>query len=116
MQKMCLRSGMQNMTYKVKFTEKCLGDIEEACQYIEEKLKAENASTRLRIKIKDSIKGLAISPEMYAKIDKIDKVKREYRRIPIDNYVLLYTVDKENRIIYISHMYYAGRNYLEGLI
>ena len=94
------------MEYKVKFTEKC----------IEEKLKAENAANRLRIKIKDSIKGLYTSPEMYAKTEKLDRIKRVYRRIPIDNYVLLYTVDKENKIVYISHMYYGGRNYLEGLI
>ena len=104
------------MEYKVKFTEKCLEDIEEACQYIEEKLKAENVANRLRIKIKDSVKGLSTSPEMYAKTEKVDKVKRVYRRIPIDNYVLLYTVDKEDKIVYISHMYYGGRNYLEGLI
>lgn len=107
---------MQNMEYKVKFTEKCLEDIEEACQYIEEKVKTENAADRLRIKIKDSVKGLSTSPEMYAKTEKLDRVKRVYRRIPIDNYVLLYTVDKENKIVYMSHMYYGGRNYLEGLI
>ena len=107
---------MKNMEYKVRFTDKCLDDIEEACQYIEEKLKAENAVNRLRTKIKDSIKGLFISPEMYAKIEKFDKVKRDYRRIPIDNYVLLYTIDKENKIVYIAHMYYSGRNYLEELI
>ena len=53
MQKMFLRSGMQNMEYKVKFTEKCLEDIEEACQYIEEKLKAENTANRFKIKIKE---------------------------------------------------------------
>lgn len=104
------------MEYKVQFTEKCLEDIEEACEYIKEKLKEEKASNRLRIKIKDSVKGLSTSPEMYAKTEKFDKVKRVYRRIPIDNYVLLYNVDKENKIVYISHMYYGGRNYLEGLI
>lgn len=38
MQRMFLRSGMQNMEYKVKFTEKCLDDIEDACLYINEKL------------------------------------------------------------------------------
>ena len=107
---------MQNMEYKVKFTEKCLEDIEEACQYIEEKLKAENAANKLRLKIKDSIKGLSTSPEMHMKIEKFDKVKREYRKIVVDNYALLYTIDKENKIVYISHMYYSGRNYLEGLI
>ena len=61
---------MLNMEYKIQFTEKCLEDIEDACQYIKEKLKEENAANRLRIKIKDSVKGLSISPEMYAKTEK----------------------------------------------
>lgn len=34
---------MLNMEYKIQFTEKCLEDIEDACQYIKEKLKEENA-------------------------------------------------------------------------
>lgn len=104
------------MEYKVKFTEKCIEDIEEACRYIQEELKEENAANRLRIKIKDSVRGLSTYPEMYAKIEKFDRVKRKYRRIPIDNYVLLYTVDKESEVVYISHLYYGGKNYLEELI
>ena len=107
---------MLNMEYKIQFTEKCLEDIEDACQYIKEKLKEENAANRLRIKIKDSVKGLSISPEMYAKTEKFDRLENEYRRIPIDNYVLLYTVNKKRNTVYIVHFYYGGRNYLEGLI
>lgn len=107
---------MLNMEYKIQFTEKCLEDIEDACQYIKEKLKEENAANRLRIKIKDSVKGLSISPEMYAKMEKFDRLENEYRRIPIDNYVLLYTVNKKRNTVYIVHFYYGGRNYLEGLI
>ena len=53
---------------------------------------------------------------MYAKTEKSDKLKRIYRRIPIENYILLYTIDKEKEIVYIAHFYYGGRNYLEGLI
>lgn len=104
------------MEYSIKFTRKCLNDIDEICKYISDKLKAENSANRLRTKIKNVVKELSISPEMYAKIDKMDKLKREYRRIPINNYVILYSVDKKKKIIYISHMYYGGRNYLEGLI
>ena len=37
------------------------------------------------MKIKDSVKGLSTSPEMYAKTEKLDKVKRIYRKIPINN-------------------------------
>ena len=100
---------MLNMEYKIQFTEKCLEDIEDACQYIKEKLKEENAANRLRIKIKDSVKGLSISPEMYAKTEKFDRLENEYRRI-------LYTVNKKRNTVYIVHFYYGGRNYLEGLI
>ena len=107
---------MLNMEYKIQFTEKCLEDIEDACQYIKEKLKEENAANRLRIKIKDSVKGLSRSPEMYVKTEKFDRLENEYRRIPIDNYVLLYTVNKKRNTVYIVHFYYGGRNYLEGLI
>ena len=107
---------MLNMEYKIQFTEKCLEDIEDACQYIKEKLKEENAANRLRIKIKDSVKGLSISPEMYVKTEKFDRLENEYRRISIDNYVLLYTVNKKRNTVYIVLFYYGGRNYIEGLI
>lgn len=50
------------MEYKVQFTQKCLEDIEEACQYIEKILKDDNAANKLRIKIRDSVKGLSIFP------------------------------------------------------
>mgnify|MGYP001523934915 CR=1 FL=1 len=53
---------------------------------------------------------------MYAKTEKFDRLENEYRRIPIDNYVLLYTVNKKRNTVYIVHFYYGGRNYLEGLI
>lgn len=116
MQKKFLRSGRQNMEYSIKFTGKCLNDIDEICKYISDKLKAEKSANRLRIKIKDIVKELSTFPEMYARIDKMDRLKREYRRIPINNYIILYSIDKKKKIIYISHMYYGGRNYLEGLI
>ena len=40
------------------------------------------------------------------------KREMKYRRIVIKNYVVLYTIDEENKIVYISHMYYKKRNYL----
>ena len=45
------------------------------------------------------------------KIEKTDKLKREYRRIVIKKYVILYTIDFENRKVYISHMIYSKRSF-----
>ena len=54
------------------------------------------------------------SPKIYAKINKRDRLNREYRRMVIDNYVILYTIIEEDKVILISHMYYGGRNYIDG--
>ena len=53
------------------------------------------------------------SPKIYAEIEKLDELKRNYRRIVTKNFVILYTIDEDNSVVYISHMYYGGRNYLE---
>ncbi len=47
-----------------------------------------------------------------SKIEKVDdELMRNYRRIVIKNFVVLYTIDEEHKIVYISHMYYGKRNY-----
>lgn len=48
----------------------------------------------------------------YAKIKKNYGVERDYRRIVVDNFVVLYTVDIDIKKIYIVHIYYGGKNYL----
>ena len=104
------------MAYKIKFTDKFLDDINSICGYIETYLKSNCASIMLRKKVINLLEDLAKNPKMYSKIEKTDKLRRTFRRIVVDNYVLLYTIDEGNEIIYISHMYFSGRNYLEGLI
>ena len=54
------------MEYKVVISETCLEEIEDICKYIETKLKAEKASDRLRIKIRDNIRNLKHSPERFS--------------------------------------------------
>ena len=111
---MSLKNGNQNMEYEIVISDTCLEEIENICDYIKNVLKAESASTRLREKIRKTICELKNSPKIYAKIDKTDRVGRDYRRIVIDNYVLIYTIIEEDKTILISHMYYGGRNYLNG--
>ena len=77
---------------------------------------AKNAAKELMKKIKTTVMNLATSPRLYMKIEKGNRRKSEFRRIVIDNYIILYTIDEDKKIVYISHMYYGGRNYLEDLI
>ena len=111
---MSLRIGKKGMEYEIVISDTCLEEIEENCDYIKKTLKAEQASNRLREKIMETIKKLRKYPKIYVKIEKTDKAGRDYRRIAIDNYVMIYTIIEEDEIILISHIYYGGRNYLDG--
>ena len=98
--------------YEIEFTEDCREEIDEIYEYISEKLVAENSAKKLMRKMRDAIMDLSESPNLYMKIEKKDKLKREDRRIVIDNFVVLYTVDESNKKVYIAHMYYGRRDYL----
>ena len=50
MQEKSLKSGKKRMEYNIKLSEEFLEEFEEICEYISFKLKAENASKRLRRK------------------------------------------------------------------
>lgn len=104
------------MKYNIKLTEEFLNEIEDICSYISVSLNANDAANELRKKVMHNILLLENLPRMFAEIEKIDKVKRRYRKIVINNYVILYTIDEKNKIVYIAHIYYSGRNYIDDLL
>lgn len=100
-------------TYEVEFTEECIEEINEIYSYISINLFANKAAKELMKKIKINILNLEQSPRMYTKINGVDRLKRNYRRMVINNYVILYTIDDDKKKVYISHMYYGKINYLD---
>ena len=107
---------MGTKKYKVIITPTAYKEIDKIYDYITDDLYAENAAKRLMNKVEQEIQRLTDLPKIYAEIGKIDELKRVYRRIVVNNYVILYTIDEDNEVVFVSHMYYGGRNYLEGLI
>ena len=102
--------------YEIEFTEDCRDEIRDIYKYISENLKAEQSAKRLMKKMRDSVMALADSPEIYVTLPKKDRRKRDFRRMVVNNYVILYTIDENKKTIYISHMYYGKRNYMEDLL
>ena len=102
----------EKQLYEIEFTDECLEEIKEIYEYISKKLIAKEAAKRLMKIVKSRILNLSKSLYLYMKIGKTDKLKREYHRIIIKNYVILYTIDENNKKVFISHMIYGKRNYL----
>ena len=109
-----LKNGKINMEYRVELADEFLDEFEDICDYISNKLKNIDASNRLREKVIYNVLLLENSPRMCTEIEKTDRTERQYRRMVINNYVILYTIDEPEKIVYIAHIYYSGRNYLDG--
>lgn len=97
---------------EVEFTEECIEEMLEIYEYIFYNLKESKIAKRLISEIMNKILNLSNAPELYEKIGKVDKLQREYRRIVIKNYIVLYTIDYEKNKIYVSRIIYGKRNYL----
>lgn len=102
--------------YKVVITSTAYNEINSIYKYITEDLYADSAAKRLMNKIEEKVQSLKYAPKIHTKIEKLDELKREYRKIVVNNYVILYTIDENIKTVFVSHMYYGGRNYIEDLI
>jgi len=116
MQKRCLRNGKKSTEYKIKIAEEFLEEFDEICEYISINLKSPQASNLLRQKVINKVLLLKKAPKIFAKIKKFSKTKKQYRRIIINNYVIVYTIDEKEKIVYIAHIYYGQRNYIDNLL
>lgn len=104
-----------NSNYSVEFTNECKKEIRRIYSYIKENLYAEQAANNLLLKVEEYTSNLSYAPRIYAEIDKYKGTNLIYRRIVINNYVILYTIEEENKKVYISHMYYSGSDYINKI-
>ena len=102
------------MEYEIIISETFIEETQEIYDYIKYNLKAEQASSNLRREIQEKIEVLKHSPRIYAKLYKLDRYGRIFRRIVVSHYVILYTIIEERKQVLISHIYYGKRNYIDG--
>ena len=99
--------------FEVEFTDECIKEMTEIYEYISNNLKEDNAAKRLMTEVTNKVLNLENTPEIYMKIGKVDKLKREYHRMVVKNYIVLYTIDLEKRKVYVSRMVYGRKKYLK---
>jgi mRNA-degrading endonuclease RelE of RelBE toxin-antitoxin system len=101
--------------FEVEFTETYIKELTEIYEYISNNLKENNIAKKLLNKVNKKVLNLAYIPELYMKIGKVDKLKRDYHKMVVKNYIILYTIDNKNKKVYASHIIYGKRDYLKEL-
>lgn len=102
---------MSNNTYSLKFTPKAQDDLDEIYIYISSKLFTEIAAEKLLDNIENSIMRLAQFPFSCGFVVDEPLKRRGYRKLIVDNYIVFYLVNEEEKQVIIMRILYGASNY-----
>lgn len=107
------------MMYKVLFSKEVEQAIDTIYGYIANVLLSPQSAKNTIAKILDGLTELEQFPEVGFNMDKKIgvKINKEFvtRGKILEQYVILYFVDEENKVVYLSHLFHTKSDYV-GLI
>ncbi|MBP3831522.1 MAG: type II toxin-antitoxin system RelE/ParE family toxin [Clostridia bacterium] len=97
--------------YKIQFSKDARKDLKDIYIYIKYSFQEPVIAKKLIDKIKKEIYKLEDNPTIYAIIrDEIIK-KREIRKVKVNNYIVFYRLEENNKIVEIVRIMYGRRNW-----
>ena len=97
--------------YKIQFSKDARKDLIDIYCYIKYNLQEPNIAKKLVKKIREEVYKLEDNPTIYAIIkDEIIK-KRKIRKIKVNNYIVFYRLEENNKIVEIVRIMYRRRNW-----
>lgn len=97
--------------YTITITDIATNELEEIFNYISKNLKNEVATEKLKIKIERLFSWLEQNPYLATKVH-IKPQNEVYRRLVINNYIILYQVKEMEKHVIIHRVLYGRRDYL----
>ena len=101
--------------YKVSYSPEAQDDIRAIYTYIAFELEAEQAARGQVNRIRDAVRKLDTMPERHEAVDWEPWSSIGMRKLPVDNYIVFYTVDTDERIVIVIRAFYGGRD-IEGIV
>ena len=96
--------------FNYRFTEKASDDLDEILKYMSIQLDNKAAAKDFFDKVTESINRICSFPELGKLVQNELLTRNDVRRVVIDNYILYYIPDMENKEIYILSIVYGKRN------
>ena len=97
------------VTYKVEIQPQALRDMTEIVTYIADDLKNPDAAERLAERLVHAIESLATLPSRCPLHLPSRPLRREYRRLRVESYLVLFTMSEKDEIVTIARVLYAKR-------
>lgn len=96
--------------YKVKVNPRAIRELDSIYEYIaNEKLSPENAKGQ-DARIKKAILSLDTFPQSHQERNEGRYAGKGYRQLIIDNYMAIFRIDEQRKIVYVVTIQYQGQN------
>lgn len=99
------------MAYELIITDAAHEDLDEALTYIAKRLSNETAAANLLQKVAECYDQLEKYPFMYEACHDLRHQRLGYRKVPINNYVMVYQPVQAEEKVYILRFFYGSRDY-----
>ena len=97
--------------YKVQFLPVAKNDLTEIAGYIALELGMPDAASRLAEKIVSATERLSEFPYSCPVYTPVRPLKKEYRKLRVENYLVFYCVDEDEKTVTVMRIIYAKRDF-----
>ena len=98
------------MMYDVKIAESAQLDMRMIYKYIADTLMESIVAEEQYTRIETAVYSLEQMPERFRRYEKEPWRSRNLRVMPVDNYIVFYTVDNEKRVVNVVRIMYGKRD------
>lgn len=103
------------MAYNLYITETANKQLDNIVNYMIHKLKNPSAASLFLDNLEQKLKVLCDNPQMYELIQDKRLLIKGYRKIPLDNYIIIYLVNDNTQEIEIRDIFYCRQDYSKYL-
>jgi len=97
--------------YKLEYLPVARQDMIEIAQYISRELSNPMAAEQMAVELVEAGDRLAEIPYASPAYIPIRPLKREYRKLPVQNYLMFYWVNEAEKMVTVARVIYAKRDY-----
>ena len=96
--------------YKLEYLPVAQRDMVEIVRYISGELQNPTAAARLAMELVNAVESVLTFPYALPAYQPIRSLKREYRKILVQNFLMFYWVDEEKKLVTVARVVYAKRD------
>lgn len=104
-----------NNVYTVQYLPSAMQDLTEIVHYIAHDLNNPAAASHLAEEFVTVAEKLEQFPYAFPTYIPLRPLKKEYRKLPVQNYIMFYWVNEADKTVTIARVLYSRRNYTKIL-